>query len=432
MIYALHRASGFLPWGAITGPRPDDASVAVYIDTCQYVRRQCPRFARRIDAVMQRPAIERYAAATPNTLRWTAATVCAPRRGSPERSVPMPDPTPTRRILVPLDESDRAMTALAWVHRLATGSSDVVLLNVVPLGHLVMAAPMLPVDYYTSTIRYQLDAAAGYLLAVAGEELGDVGASVSRVVREGIPAEEILDVARSERVDMILMTTQGRGATGRLVVGSVADEVARSATVPTMLIHAGHGEEHPPGSDTARVNRLAVLLDGSDRARAALPVAAALARQLGAPILLLRVVPTQEELFATRDGGTTGRLYQRVLRAMPVLPRAEGDDRYYQEYVDAIEAALASEASRLAASSGLEVTSRLVAGPVVPSITGALAPGDVIVMTSHGEGGIRRWMLGSVAEKLIHQAAAPVVLVPLPEREALLAPAERPDAGTAP
>jgi nucleotide-binding universal stress UspA family protein len=344
----------------------------------------------------------------------------------------MPDPTPTRRILVPLDESDRAMTALAWVHRLATGSSDVVLLNVVPLRHLVMAAPMLPVDYYTSTIRYQLDAAAGYLLAVAGEELGDVGASVSRVVREGIPAEEILDVARSERVDMILMTTQGRGATGRLVVGSVADEVARSATVPTMLIHAGHGEEHPPGSDTARVNRLVVLLDDSDRARAALPVAAALARQLGAPILLLRVVPTQEELFAMRDAGTTGRLYQRVLRAMPVLPRAEGDDRYYQDYVDAIEAALASEASRLAASAGLEVASRLVAGPVVPSITGALAPGDVIVMTSHGEGGIRRWMLGSVAEKLIHQAAAPVVLVPLPEREALLAPAERPDAGTAP
>jgi nucleotide-binding universal stress UspA family protein len=45
-----------------------------------------------------------------------------------------------------------------------------------------------------------------------------------------------------------------------------------------------------------------------------------------------------------------------------------------------------------------------------------IEPGDLLTLTSHGRGGVRRWLLGSVAEKLVREAKAPVMLVPAVER----------------
>ena len=50
------------------------------------------------------------------------------------------------------------------------------------------------------------------------------------------------------------------------------------------------------------------------------------------------------------------------------------------------------------------------------AISEATQPGDLLILTSHGRGGVRRWLLGSVAEKLVREADAPVLLVPALER----------------
>ena len=61
---------------------------------------------------------------------------------------------------------------------------------------------------------------------------------------------------------------------------------------------------------------------------------------------------------------------------------------------------------------GAEVDGATLSGSPFFAISDAAAPDDLLVLTSHGRGGVRRWLLGSVAEKLVREAPAPVLLVP--------------------
>ena len=81
------------------------------------------------------------------------------------------------------------------------------------------------------------------------------------------------------------MASHGRGAVGRLIHGSVADRVAREATVPTMVVRAGRVAPGPVG-----ITRLVVPLDGSPLAEQSLPVATAISRRLGTPLYLVRAI----------------------------------------------------------------------------------------------------------------------------------------------
>jgi hypothetical protein len=68
--------------------------------------------------------------------------------------------------------------------------------------------------------------------------------------------------------------------------------------------------------------------------------------------------------------------------------------------------------SQRLAAEGLQVDTEVLHGSPHQAITDAAKPGDVIVMTSHGRGGVKRWLLDSVAEKLIRDGSSSVVLVP--------------------
>ena len=61
---------------------------------------------------------------------------------------------------------------------------------------------------------------------------------------------------------------------------------------------------------------------------------------------------------------------------------------------------------------GIETDQRVLMGATAFAINSATESGDIIVMTSHGRSGLRRWLLGSVAEQLVRIADVPVVLVP--------------------
>ena len=117
----------------------------------------------------------------------------------------------------------------------------------------------------------------------------------------------------------------------------------------------------------------------------------------------------------------TGQFFRRAARAVPGLAPPSVDRTWYDGYVRSIRQALASEASKLAASAGIEAESETRLGEPAPMLLEMLAPDDVVVMTSHGEGGVRRWLMGSVAEQLITEAVAPVMLVPSPGRENITA-----------
>ena len=142
------------------------------------------------------------------------------------------------RILVALDGSEHAEQVLPLVEELADKfGSTVILLQVAPRLGTAMVAASAPQDP-TLTHRLEKEAAASYLGAVA-DRLRGMGRTVTTAQAEGNAAEEILKYARNEGVDLIAITTHGRGALGRLVFGSVADEILRQAPGPVLVERIG-------------------------------------------------------------------------------------------------------------------------------------------------------------------------------------------------
>jgi nucleotide-binding universal stress UspA family protein len=321
----------------------------------------------------------------------------------------------TRRIVIPLDGSDIATVAIPYLRAVATSGSAVVLLRVVQ-WQLPLAG--ISVDQDTTGDDFPkppLAVVDAYLKAIA-DELEDVTADTRRIARPGeAVAEEILEVIEESGATMIIMATRGRGALGRALIGSIADRIARASPVPVLLIHPELESVPADLHSTAAIRRLVVPLDGSERALAALPVAAEVADNMDLPVHLMRAVPTAAQMFSHEEFIPIGARLERMVFAVPVWELSDRERTYHQSYTTAADEQLAQAAGRLR-SRGIETTTELVVGAPVPSIMATLGRGDLVVMTSRGAGGIRRWQLGSVAEKLIHQAAAPILLVPDAER----------------
>jgi nucleotide-binding universal stress UspA family protein len=305
-------------------------------------------------------------------------------------------------VLAPVDGSIRALRAVPWAAKLAGPDGTVVLLRVVPpqpayaetLFSLVGAEGTVQEiqDAWTRTAKADMDEAAALL---SGSDV-----TVEQMVAEGEPEEEIVAAAARRGVEMIAMASHGRGAVGRAIFGSVADRVARTAPVPILILRtpdedADHG---------VAVTRIVVPLDGSEIAERALPVASELARQLPAPVYVVRAV----------DAAATLPLASGVFGAGPVVGE-EVTDQIWEEAETEARSTVTSAVSRLQAE-GVDASGTILNGSPFFAISEATQPGDLLLLTSHGRGGVRRWLLGSVAEKLVREADAPVMLVPAIER----------------
>ena len=142
-----------------------------------------------------------------------------------------------RRILVPLDGSALADSVLDHIVSLATTDITVYVL-------LTVTSPYSPLEYAGADIdplsgrsheELQREAALAYLDSVA-DELRSSGALVEVLVESHHHAAHgILAVASEHTVDLIALSTHGRGSVGRLIHGSVADKVVRGATVPVLV-----------------------------------------------------------------------------------------------------------------------------------------------------------------------------------------------------
>ena len=71
------------------------------------------------------------------------------------------------------------------------------------------------------------------------------GVRVNFLIWEGEPAEAIVDAARSEQVDLVVVGSHGRGGVGRFFIGSVSDHVVRHAHCPVLVVRARASAELP-------------------------------------------------------------------------------------------------------------------------------------------------------------------------------------------
>src|SRR5262249_36221816 len=135
------------------------------------------------------------------------------------------------KILVPLDGSPAAQAVVPFILEVAGPlNMGVRLLRVVePISSMVVEGVVL-VEDPAARVRD----AEEYLAAIAAE-LRDRGIDAQWEVRRGAAALVILDSAKSFDVDLIAMTTQGRGGFGRRPLGSVAEQMLRHAAAPVVL-----------------------------------------------------------------------------------------------------------------------------------------------------------------------------------------------------
>jgi nucleotide-binding universal stress UspA family protein len=305
-------------------------------------------------------------------------------------------------VLAPVDGSTRALHAVPWAAKLAGPDGTVILLRVVPpqpdyaesLFSLVGAEERIREiqDAWTRTAKADMDEAEALL--------SGSGVTVEQMVAEGEPDEEIVAAAARRGVQMIAMASHGRGAVGRAIFGSVADRVARTAPVPVLILR-------PPDEDvvpSVAVSRIVVPLDGSEIAARALPVASELAEHLAAPVHVIRAV----------DAALSLPMASGVFGAGPVVD-ANVTDQIWEEAEAEARSTVTAAVSQLQ-SEGVDASGGIVIGSPFFAISEAIEPGDLLTLTSHGRGGVRRWLLGSVAEKLVREAKAPVMLVPAVER----------------
>lgn len=310
-------------------------------------------------------------------------------------------------VLVPLDGSPESEQAVTYAEALLPTGGNILLFTAVSdLGTLVASDPVLTGWQWTPSAGQEaayapeLNAARAALQQIVAQKDGSP-VTWSVQVALGDPAGQILRTVTHREPDLVVMATHGRGTLGRALFGSVADRIVRSSPVPVLLVRPAVTAPTPA---TATLTRLLVPLDGSELAEAALPVATTLAQRLGVPVQLVRA--TNSAMVLATLGGSG-----------PVLavPPAELYEQLGSDLEREATTYLTGVAERLRAE-GITASWEVRSGSPYAEIADATEPGDLLVMTSHGRGGMMRWLLGSVAEKLVREAPAPVLLVPAVNR----------------
>lgn len=297
-------------------------------------------------------------------------------------------------ILVPLDGSSEAEQAIPYAQALLPDEGEIILFRAVP-----------ELEPFLTELSWTLDATGESIeMATARTELERLKPRLAEAhlrwtvdVACGDPATHILRDVEEKGVGLIAMTTHGRGAIDRTIFGSVADRIARTSPVPVLLVRP---QRTQTVADKADIRRLLVPLDGSELAEEALPLVEELARRLTIPVHLVRAINFAATLAALTDGGM-----------LAVAPSPELYDQAIADLRTAAGTYLSAAAARLTARE-IQTTWRVLDGSPFLEIIAAVELGDLLVMTSHGRGGVLRWLLGSVAEKLVREAPAPVLLVP--------------------
>lgn len=293
-------------------------------------------------------------------------------------------------ILVPVDGSKLGERALAVAVPLAEQhGAKLVLLHVhEPVLPLAMGGGA-PVQDRALEMTWREDSRK-YLERLAKRVRKQTSAAVESVFRDGDIVQTIAQEVATQGAGLVVMSTHGRGGLQRFFLGSVSDGLMRHLEVPLLLLRAARGAK-PREAGLPVFSRVVVPLDGSPRAERALPVVTALLSGSKAALTLAHVVHPMTAVAAAQ------------------LPRR--DD------LDITPGYLEPLAARLRTPTLAVQYETTVDGNVARALKEMAKKhdADLIAMTSQGMSGFQRFVVGSVADKLIRTADQAVLLVPSKE-----------------
>jgi len=282
-----------------------------------------------------------------------------------------------QRVLFPTDFSAGATRAFPQAVSVAAGhDAELHIVNVPEsIRESVASLPVAP-NVLTEWCR-----------AEGNEDAPDLEALsiVQRRLEPGSPPERLVAYAKGHDVDLVVMGTHGRRGLRRMMLGSVTEEVLRTAPCPVLTVRAG--EENEAHTD---VRRILAPVDVSDASETAVEHARELTRIHDAELHLLHVV---EEVNYTSAYGVESPLIA------------------HDEIVTKVKKTLGEMARESVGEESVQVSA--VVGYAPWSILDYVEENDIdlIVIATHGRSGLDRVLLGSVAERVLRRSSVPVFLV---------------------
>jgi nucleotide-binding universal stress UspA family protein len=283
------------------------------------------------------------------------------------------------KILCPIDFSPGAGSAQRVAVRLAAESNAELVL--VHAWHIPPTAFSLDAPFPAQVVQQIADDSQRALDAAVR---GAVAAGVHHVTGKllnGVPWTQIIDQLEQQAFDLCVVGTHGRTGLRRILLGSVAEKVVRHAPCSVLVVR--------PDSEAKPFTHVLIPTDFSADARHAIELAPKLVAPQGA-LTLLHVI----EVPATYTSD---------------LPTAE----IARELDQRAKTAVADAAARLSTIATTPVATRIRVGAPGAQTLAVIEDDpaiDLVVMGSHGRTGIKRALMGSVAEKVVRHARCPVLV----------------------
>ena len=292
------------------------------------------------------------------------------------------------RMLIPMDGSKVAEQVLPYARFLAKALAvPVEFLEVVdPESHALLANPAQGRDGDT-ILAERIKSSQDYLEAIARSFQG---AQVHCLVEKGKAEQVVIEKAAMDKNTLIVMATHGRSGIQRWVLGSIADNILHGAANHVLLVRA---TDQGKTDGEAILKTVVVPLDGSPLSERVLPDVAELAKKIKLAVVLLRAY------------------------ALP--PSVSGDDfgLYSADLLDQLESEakdyLAGKVKDLK-TKGLEDVSSVVHigyGAEEIITLARNTPDNFIAMCTHGRSGMKRWVFGSVTERVVRHSGDPVLII---------------------
>lgn len=204
---------------------------------------------------------------------------------------------------------------------------------------------------------------------------------VTAVLLNGPPWVEVVGVLQNQHVDLCVVATRGRTGLARILLGSVAEKIVRHAPCSVLAVH--------PNTAPQGFKHVLVPTDFSPSADMALDLAASL------------VAP---------DGKiTVSHVVELPVQYAGVAPLVAFDNDFLQLANNSLERVAANLRTKTKARIATESTTGYAGAETLSAIE-ADKTLDLVAMGSHGRTGIKRALLGSVAEKVVRHAHCPVLI----------------------
>jgi nucleotide-binding universal stress UspA family protein len=309
------------------------------------------------------------------------------------------------QILVPLDGSTLAEQALPIAARIArTTQGSILLVRVVSIfqGTMLIAPGASPI--MAQTFELERHEAEKYLANItASPILQDIPVTTSLV--SGPAVSTILDVAKQQHCDLIILSSHGMTGLERWLIGNVAQKIVRYSTIPTIVV-PGRGSS----DNLIRVGpkRILVALDGSAVSEVVLEPAAQLCSILSSPERgFLHLVHVVQPIYVSNKLAVYAKEIEEENKEKARV--------YLQNIVQHIQSydLAATLQITFATHSAYDIAYKLIHA----AESGEQGRGetrnvcDMIALATHGRTGIPQWFLGNTAERMLGTTTLPLLIV---------------------